>query len=74
MLWSGMSCSHVTLETFISSRMNVKLVNLDYYLFRPLMGPLLEAVRTGDREAAREWSYLDPWSNLQALIQASTMN
>jgi len=38
------------------------------------MGPLLEAVRTGDREAAREWSYLDPWSNLQALIQASTMN
>ena len=42
--------------------------------FRDFLGPLYDAVKTGDREAAREWSYLDPWSNLQALVQASTMN
>lgn len=37
-------------------------------VFREFMGPLLDAVKMGDREAAREWSYLDPWSNLQEHI------
>jgi len=49
------------------------LANLDIIPIREFMGPLLDAVKMGDREAAREWSYLDPWSNLQAVVQASTM-
>jgi len=52
----------------------VFLANLDIIPLRDFLGPLYEAVKIGDREAAREWSYLDPWSNLQALVQASTMN
>ncbi|XP_023328940.1 nuclear protein localization protein 4 homolog isoform X2 [Eurytemora carolleeae] len=62
------------LEAVSDLHVLIFMANLDIIPLRPLMGPLLEAVRTGDREAAREWSYLDPWSNLQALIQASTMN
>lgn len=50
------------------------MANLDIIPLREFMGPLLEAVKSGDREAAREWSYLEAWSNLQALVQASTMN
>jgi hypothetical protein len=34
------------------------------------MGPLLEAVKTKNREAAREWSYMDHWGQVQALAQA----
>ena len=41
---------------------------------RDFLGPLYEAIRTKNEGAAREWSYLDHWSNMQALIQASTMN
>jgi len=52
----------------------VFMANLDIIPLRDFLGPLYDAVKTGDREAAREWSYLDPWSNLQALVQASTMN
>jgi len=50
------------------------MANLDIIPLREFMGSLLESVKNGDREGAREWSYLDPWSNLQALVQASTMN
>jgi hypothetical protein len=35
------------------------------------MGPLLEAVRTKNREQAREWSYMDHWGQVQALAQAT---
>jgi len=42
--------------------------------FRDFLGPLYDAIRTGNLEAAREWSYLDHWSQMQALIQATTMN
>ena len=41
---------------------------------RDFLGPLYEAIRTKNEGAAREWSYLDHWSNMQALIQATTMN
>jgi len=41
---------------------------------RDYLGPLYDAIRTKNVEAAREWSYLDHWSNMQALIQATTMN
>jgi hypothetical protein len=37
---------------------------------REYMGPLLEAVKTKNREAAREWSYMDHWGQVQALAQA----
>jgi len=47
---------------------------LDIVPLRDFMGSLLESIKIGDREGVREWSYLDPWSNLQALVQASTMN
>jgi len=50
------------------------LAALDIVPLRDFMGSLLESIKIGDREGAREWSYLDPWSNLQALVQASTMN
>ena len=43
-------------------------------LHRDYLGPLYDAIRTKNVEAAREWSYLDHWSNMQALIQATTMN
>ena len=43
-------------------------------LHRDFLGPLYEAIRTKNEGAAREWSYLDHWSNMQALIQATTMN
>merc|ERR1719383_114112 len=52
----------------------VFMATLDIVTLREFMGSLLESIRTGDREAAREWSYLEPWSNVQALIHASTMN
>eukprot|EP00088_Acartia_fossae_P063843 TRINITY_DN7822_c0_g1_i1.p1 TRINITY_DN7822_c0_g1~~TRINITY_DN7822_c0_g1_i1.p1 ORF type:complete len:587 (-),score=98.42 TRINITY_DN7822_c0_g1_i1:374-2134(-) len=52
----------------------VFLAALDIVPLRDFMGSLLESLKIGDREGAREWSYLDPWSNLQALVQASTMN
>ena len=35
------------------------------FICRDFMGSLLESLKIGDREGAREWSYLDPWSNLQ---------
>jgi len=47
---------------------------LDIVPLKEFMGSLLDSIKIGDREGAREWSYLDPWSNLQALVHASTMN
>jgi len=52
----------------------VFLATLDIMPLRDFLGPLYEAIRTKNEGAAREWSYLDHWSNMQALIQASTMN
>merc|ERR1712062_113347 len=52
----------------------VFLATLDIMPLRDFLGPLYEAIRTKNEAAAREWSYLDHWSNMQALIQASTMN
>lgn len=50
------------------------MATLDIMPLREYMGPLLEAVRTSNREAAREWSYLDHWGQVQALAQATTMS
>merc|ERR1711874_945045 len=52
----------------------VFLASLDIMPLRDFLGPLYEAIRTKNEGAAREWSYLDHWSNMQALIQATTMN
>jgi len=52
----------------------VFLATLDIMPLRDFLGPLYEAIRTKNEGAAREWSYLDHWSNMQALIQATTMN
>jgi len=49
------------------------MANLDIMPLREFMGPLLASIKAGDKQEAREWSYLDPWTNLQALVQASTM-
>eukprot|EP00092_Neocalanus_flemingeri_P040163 GFUD01043748.1.p1 GENE.GFUD01043748.1~~GFUD01043748.1.p1 ORF type:complete len:467 (+),score=99.14 GFUD01043748.1:53-1453(+) len=46
----------------------------DIMPLRDFLGPLYEAIRTANVEAATEWSYLDHWSQMQALIQATTMN
>jgi hypothetical protein len=43
---------------------------MDWRVCREYMGPLLEAVKTKNREAAREWSYMDHWGQVQALAQA----
>ena len=56
---------------------NFKKIYLQFFLFpiyRDYLGPLYEAIRTKNVDAAREWSYLDHWTNMQALIQATTMN
>eukprot|EP00092_Neocalanus_flemingeri_P040162 GFUD01043747.1.p1 GENE.GFUD01043747.1~~GFUD01043747.1.p1 ORF type:complete len:562 (+),score=130.40 GFUD01043747.1:53-1738(+) len=50
------------------------MATLDIMPLRDFLGPLYEAIRTANVEAAREWSYLDHWSQMQALIQATTMN
>lgn len=52
----------------------VFMATLDIMPLRDFLGPLYEAIRTSNVEAAREWSYLDHWSQMQALIQATTMN
>lgn len=52
----------------------VFMATLDIMPLRDFLGPLYEAIRTANVEAAREWSYLDHWSQMQALIQATTMN
>jgi len=52
----------------------VFMANTDVIPLRPYMGPLYEAIRTKNTEAGREWSYLDHWANMSALIQATTMN
>jgi len=52
----------------------VFMATLDIMPLRDFLGPLYDAIRTGNLEAAREWSYLDHWSQMQALIQATTMN
>lgn len=36
-----------------------------------VMGPLLEAVRTRDADAAAEWAAGDHWANLEQMIAAS---
>lgn len=50
------------------------MATLDIMPLREYMGPLLEAVKTKNREAAREWSYMDHWGQVQALVQATTMS
>jgi len=52
----------------------VFMATTDVIPLRPYMGPLYEAIRGKNVEAAREWSYLDHWANMRALIQATTMN
>jgi len=52
----------------------VFMATTDVIPLRHFMGPLYEAIRCKSLEAAREWSYLDHWANMQALIQATTMN
>lgn len=52
----------------------VFMATLDIMPLRDFLGPLYEAIRTANVEAAREWTYLDHWSQMQALIQATTMN
>jgi len=52
----------------------VFMATLDIMPLRDFLGPLYDAIRTANVEAAREWSYLDHWSQMQALIQATTMN
>jgi len=52
----------------------VFMATLDIMPLRDFLGPLYEAIRTANVEAAREWSYLDHWGQMQALIQATTMN
>jgi len=51
----------------------VFMATTDVIPLRHFMGPLYEAIRDKSLEAAREWSYLDHWANMQALIQATTM-
>jgi len=46
----------------------------DIMPLRDYLGPLYEAIRTKNQDAARDWSYMEHWSNMQALIQATTMN
>ena len=39
-----------------------------------MLGPLYEAIKCKDENAAREWTYFEHWENMKALIQATTMN
>jgi len=41
---------------------------------RDVLGPLYEAIKCKDENAAREWTYFEHWENMKALIQATTMN
>jgi hypothetical protein len=41
---------------------------------REVLGPLYEAIKFKDENAAREWTYFEHWENMKALIQATTMN
>jgi len=52
----------------------VFMATTDVIPLRHVMGPLYNAIKNKNLEAAREWSYMDHWSNMQALIQATTMN
>jgi len=52
----------------------VFMATLDIMPLRDFLGPLYDAIRTANLEAAREWSYLDHWSQMHALIQATTGN
>merc|ERR1712227_390734 len=38
---------------------------------REYLGPLLEAIRTKNETAAREWTDSELWNNMQALVAAS---
>jgi len=52
----------------------VFMATLDIMPLRDFLGPLYDAIRTANVEAAREWCYLDHWSQMKALIQATTGN
>ena len=51
----------------------ISIVN-KFCLSREVLGPLYEAIRLKDENAAREWTYFEHWENMKALIQATTMN
>lgn len=48
------------------------IATMDMLPMREFMGPLLEALKNKDREAANEWSRSEHWATVEQLIAASS--
>lgn len=45
-----------------------------FFFFKNHMAPLLEAIRTGDRQKANEWARSEHWATVEQLISATSQS
>jgi len=51
----------------------IYIATMDVYPLRDYIGPLMQAITSGDSDAAEDWAASEHWSTVKSIVEASSM-